>query len=334
MPLIITPGQLSQRADFYHQLGQLTGAGLGLVRALEQLERHPPASSYRRPVGQVLAELSAGCTLADALHRVGPQWLPALDTALLQAGEHSGRLEATFRLLTDYYNARARMARRLLSDLAYPVFLFHFAVFILPFPKLFLTGNWLAYLAKTFGVVLPVYAVVGLVIYAAQSVHGEAWRARLEAILHRVPVLGTARHYLALSRLAAALEALLSAGVTIVEAWEMAATASGSPALIQAVRAWRPLLDAGQTPAEVIRACPRFPDVFASQYATGEISGQLDDSLKRLRVYYEEEGSRKLHAVAQWTPRVVYLFVVLLIAYQIIQFYLGYFEQIRGAAGW
>jgi len=70
----------------------------------------------------------------------------------------------------------------------------------------------------------------------------------------------------------------------------------------------------------------------ASQYATGEISGQLDDTLRRLRIYYEEEGSRKLHAVAQWTPRAVYLVVVLLIAYQIFHFYLGYFGQIRDAA--
>jgi type II secretory pathway component PulF len=333
MSLIITPGQLTQRADFYQQLGQLTGAGLGLIRALEQLRRNPPAPSYRKPIEGVLAELAAGCTLADALQRV-EHWLPALDVALLQAGEHSGRLEASFRLLTDYYNTRARMARGMIGDLTYPVFLFHFAVFILPFPNLFLTGNWLAYLARTFGVLLPIYAVVGLVIYAAQSGHGESWRARLETVLHRVPVLGTARHYLALSRLAAALEALLSAGVTIVEAWEMAATASGSPALSQAVRAWRPLVNAGQTPAEVVRASPWFPEMFASQYATGEISGQLDDTLRRLRIYYEEEGSRRLHAVAQWTPRALYLLVVLLIAYQIIHFYLGYFGQIRDAGGW
>ncbi len=251
MSLIITPGQLSQRADFYHQLGQLTGAGLGLIRALEQLQRNPPAPSYRKPIAQALAELAGGCTLADALERV-EHWLPALDKALLQAGEQSGRLEASFQLLTDYY----------------------------------------------------------------------------------IPVLGTARHYLALSRLAAALEALLNAGVTIVEAWEMAATASGSPALNRAVRAWRPLVDAGQTPAEVVRASPRFPELFANQYATGEISGRLDDTLRRLRLYYEEEGSRKLHAVAQWTPRAVYLLVVLLIAYQIIHFYLGYFGQIRDAGGW
>jgi type IV pilus assembly protein PilC len=331
MSLIITPGQLSQRADFYQQLGQLTSAGLGLVRALEQLQRSPPAASYRRPIGQLLAELQGGCTLADALQRV-EHWLPALDVALLQAGEHSGRLEASFGLLTDYYNARARVARRMAGDLAYPLFLFHFAVFIFPFRKLFLSGNWLAYLAQTLGILLPIYVVGGLVIYAAQSGHGEAWRARLEAILHRVPVLGTARLYLALSRLSAALEALLNAGVTVVEAWEMAAKASGSPALNRAVTAWRPRVDAGQTPAEAIREAPIFPELFANQYATGEVSGQLDDTLRRLRAYYEEEGSRKLHAVAQWTPRAVYLFVVLMIGYQVLHFYIGYFNQIGQAA--
>jgi len=333
MSLIITPGQLSQRADFYHQLGQLTAAGLGVIRALEQLQLAPPAPSYRIPIQQALAELAGGCTLTEALQRAG-DWLPAFDLALLRAGEHSGRLEASFRLLTDYYNARARIARLMIGELTYPVLLFHFALFIMPFPKLFLTGNWLAYLAQSVGVLLPIYVVVGLMIYAAQSGHGEAWRARLEVILHQVPVLGTARHYLALSRLAAALEALLNAGVTIIEAWEMAATASGSPLLKRTVRAWRPLLEAGQTPAEVVSASPSFPRLFASQYATGEISGRLDDTLRRLRAYYEEDGSRKLHAVAQWTPRVVYLLVVLLIAYQVISFWLNHFSQIRDAGGW
>jgi len=331
--MVFTPGQLSRRAEFYHQLGQLTGAGIGVVRALEQLQRSPPARAYRRPIGQVLAELSGGCTLSDALQRV-PGWLPALDLALLHAGEHSGRLEASLRLLTDYYNARARMARQMLGDLAYPLFLFHFAVFIFPFPALFISGNWAAYLLHTFGVLLPIYGLAALVIYAAQSGHGEGWRARLEAILCRVPVLGRARLCLALSRLAAALEALLNAGVTVVEAWEMAATASGSPALSRAVRAWRPRLDAGETPAEAVRQSPLFPELFANQYATGEISGQLDETLRRLRAYYEEEGSRKLHALAQWTPRAVYLFVVLMIAYQVVHFYVGYFNQIGQAAGW
>ena len=332
MPLIITPGQLSRRADFYHQLAQLTGAGLGLVQALEQLKRHPPARSYREPIGRLLEQIAGGCTLTDALQRCG-HWLPAFDIALLQAGEHSGRLEACFRLLADYYTDRARLARQMIGDLAYPAFLLHFAIFIFPCAQFFTSGNWAVYLCQTMGVLIPLYAVVALMIFAAQSRHGETWRACFESLLHPIPVVGLARHYLALARLATALEALLSAGVTIIEAWELAATASGSPALRRTVLGWRPLVDGGQTPAEAVSASGKFPELFTSQYATGEISGKLDDTLQRLHVYYQEEGSRKLQAVSRWTPRAIYFCVVLMIAYRVIHFYTGYFNQVRDAGG-
>jgi type II secretory pathway component PulF len=332
MPLIITPGQLSRRADFYHQLGQLTGAGLGLVQALGQLKNHPPDRSYREPIGRLLEQIAGGCTLTDSLRRSG-HWLPAFDIALLQAGEHSGRLDACFRLLADYYTDRARLARQMIGDLAYPAFLLHFAIFIFPFAQFFTSGNWAVYLCQTVGVLIPLYAAVALMIFAAQSRHGGTWRARFESLLHRIPVLGLARRSLALARLAAALEALLSAGVTIIEAWEMAATASGSPALRRTVLAWRPLVDGGQTPAEAVSASGSFPELFASQYATGEISGQLDGTLRHLHTYYLEEGSRKLHAFSRWIPRAIYFCVVLMIAYRIIHFYIGYFNMVRDAGG-
>jgi type II secretory pathway component PulF len=331
MPLIITPGQLSCRADFYHQLGQLTSAGLGLTRALEQMERHPPARSYRAPISRLLKELASGCTLTESVSQIA--WLPEFDMALIQAGEHSGRLDACFRLLADYYQDRARLTRQMLADLAYPAFLFHFAIFIMPFVAFFQSGNLFVYLTRTFGILLPVYAVAGAMVYAAQSKHGETWRSMVESALRPIPVLGTARHYLALSRLAAALEALISAGVSIVEAWILAARASGSPALLRAVMAWQPDVAAGRTPAEVVSDSPLFPEMFSNQYTTGEVSGQLDETLRRLRSYYQEEGSRKLHAVAQWTPKVVYLFVAFMIAVYVINFYTGYFKQVRDAGG-
>jgi type II secretory pathway component PulF len=332
MPLTFTPGQLSRRADFYHQLAQLSGAGIGLIQALEQVRRHPPDRSYSLPLGYVLEDVAAGCTLTDALQRRG-QWLPTFDLSLLQAGEQSGRLDACFRLLSDYYTERGRLARQMMGDLAYPAFLLHFAVFILPFAQFFTSGNWVRYLAQTAGVLLPLYAVVGLMIYAGQSRHGETWRAWLESLLHPVPVLGQARRCLALSRLSAALEALLNAGVTIIEAWELAAKASGSPAICQTVLAWRPQVDAGQTPAEVVRESGRFPDLFVSQYATGEMSGQLDETLRRMQAYYREEGSRKLQAFSRWVPKAVYLCIVLIIAYRIVAFYTNYFGMVRDAGG-
>jgi type IV pilus assembly protein PilC len=325
MPFIVTPRQFTQRAEFYHQLAQLTSAGIGVVPALEQIKRNPPASSYRQPLRNFLDELARGRTLSDSLQTGG--WLPEFDTALIEAGERSGRLDSCFRLLADYYNDRARVIKQVIAQLIYPVGLVHVAVFVflivLPFAASQFNASLPMLLVKAALVLAPLYGIVALMIYALQSKHGEEWRARLESILRRIPLLGTARHCLALSRLTAALEALISAGVNIVDAWSLAATASGSPAFRRAVAAWKPQLTAGQTPAELVRACPLFPETFANLYASGEISGKLDETLRRLYAYYQEEGAHKLNAFATWMPRLAYFIIVLIVAYEVIQFYSG-----------
>ena len=327
MPLIITPGQFSQRAELYHQLAQFTSAGIGILTTLEQLQRSPPARSFRAPLRDVATRLGQGCTLAESLRAAA--WLPEFDLSLIDAGERSGRLDACFRLLAEYYNDRARVARQVIGDLAYPAFLLHFAVFILPFAEFFNSGNMAVYLVKTFGVLLPMYTLVVALVYAGQSKHGETWRGMVEMFLRPVPLLGTARHYLTLARLAAALESLIAAGVTIIEAWEMAAAACGSPGIRREVMTWKPDLLAGETPADKVSHCSWFPELFANLYHTGEVSGSLDESLRSLRKYYQEEGTRKLHAVAAWTPRIIYLGIMLVIAYKVINFWMGYFQQIQ-----
>jgi len=333
MAILFAPSQFSRRAEFYHQLAQLTAAGLGLVQALGHLEAKPPARSYQAPLREVIGRLTSGFTFSESLQHLDRPWLPEFDIALIQAGEKSGRLDSCFRLLGEYYAERTRLLRQMIADLAYPVFLFHFFIFITPFPQLFLSGDAAHYLLQTFGILIPLYGLIAIVIYSTQSKHGERWRAVIEALLRPVPVLGSARRCLALGRLAAALEALLSAGVTIIEAWEMAAAACGSPALRRAVLGWRPAVDGGVTPAEALSASGLFPELFASQYATGEISGQLDDTLRRLHTYYQEEGSSKLRALSRWVPILVYLVIVICIAIHVVQFWIGHFQDIQRAIG-
>ena len=72
-----------------------------------------------------------------------------------------------------------------------------------------------------------------------------------------------------------------------------------------------------------------FPELFTNLYRTGEITGTLDDTLRRLHVLHREEGSRQLQAVADWTPKIIYFGVALLIAWQVIRFWTGYFNQIN-----
>ena len=328
--MIVTPVQLARRAEFYHQLSQFTGTGIGLIHALEQIKTNPPARSFREPIGRILDELAKGSPVAESLRRVG--WLPDFDMALVEAGELSGRLDTSFRVLANYYNERARMARQVLSDLAYPAFLFHFAalmfLIILPYAHSQFNASLLWLCAKAVLTLLPFYIAGAVIIYANQSKHGEKWRAFMERTLNFVPLLGSGRRSLALSRLAMALEALINAGVNIIGAWELAATASGSPALKKAVTAWKSQVVAGQTPAEVVRASHFFPEMFSNLYQTGEVSGKLDDSLRQIHIVYQDDGARKLHAFAQWTPRLIYMSAVILIGYEVIKFYTGYFNNI------
>jgi type II secretory pathway component PulF len=282
---------------------------------------------------RILEKLASGSTFTEAAAATG-RWLPQFDAALLEAGETSGRLPACLQLLAEHYTDRALLLRQTISSLAYPAFLFHFAVLLGAFlqflaPK----GGLAAALTQLFLILVPLYAVVGLLLYAAQSRRGEGWRGFVESILHHVPLCGSARRSLALARLASALEALLAAGVSIVRAWEMAATASGSVALKRVVLDWRPQIDAGLTPADLLDRSTEFPELFASMYRTGEFSGTLEVTLKRLREFYQDEGSQKLKAVANWTPKIIYFGVMLMVAWRVISFWTGYFKQIGDAGG-
>src|SRR5689334_17644560 len=103
MPLLVTPNQLTRRSDLFHQLAQMTAAGLGLINALEILVRNPPQPWLREPLGKALKFLQEGSGVSESLSLSG-HWLSLFDVALIEAGEKSGRLPQCFELLSKYYN--------------------------------------------------------------------------------------------------------------------------------------------------------------------------------------------------------------------------------------
>lgn len=333
MSLLITPGQLASRSELFHQLGQVTASGIGLIGALEILERNPPRPSMRTPIGHLLRQLESGSTFGDSLEHSGG-WLSSFDIALLQAGEKSGRLPDCFRLLSEYYAQRAQLARQVIAFSVYPLIVFHLAVFLFPigrFTDLVLKGAIVPFVFQKLCVLAPVYAIAAFLAYALQSTHGEGWRASVERVLASLPVLGTARRHLAIARLSIALDALLNAGVNMIEAWEIAAAASGSPALRRVVNISKPQLIDGTTPSEMVSSHREFPSTFASLYHTGEISGTLDDALRRSHALHHEEGSRKMKQFVFGLAGALVACVMLMAAWNIIKFYLGYFQQINDA---
>ncbi len=331
--MVFTPAQLNRRAELYHQLGAMITAGIPLIRALEMAGSNAALRSSGKTISALLEHLKNGLSFSDSMKRA-QGWLPEFDIALLSAGEHSGRLDSSFKFLGEYYAARALIIRDTLSRLILPVANLH--VFLLIFPLGFLilfamgifNNNYtqcLPFILEKIAVFGSFYAIILFFIFACQGKRGEPWRAGVERLAQSVPLLRTAQKYLVLARLSASLEALVNSGASIVKSWPLAATASGSPHLKRQVATWEAELAAGVTPAELVSRTRYFPEMFANLYHTGEISGKLDESLKRLQVYYQEEGLRMLGLSTKIFSGTVYGVIAALIAYNVIKFWMHYY---------
>jgi type II secretory pathway component PulF len=328
MASTFAPASTKARAHFYSQMSTLLRAGLPILQILEQITRTPPHPSLRAPAGHILGCLRSGRSVTEAFQSLG-RWAPSFDNALIDAGERAGRLDQSFATLARHHQERTANFRLILTECMYPAIVLHVAVFVVPIPALFQHGSMIAYCVQVFGTLATIYAVIGLFFWVLQGEHSTYWRAILEKWILNIPLLGSARADLAMARLAGALEALMTAGVLVTEGWPLAAAASGSPLIQRTVANWKEDLASGMTPSDSIQASSVFPELFASTYQTGELSGRLDDQLLWLSRHYEEEGFRKLRTLSMMTPRILYGFIVAWMAYQIFSFATDYQKMIQ-----
>jgi type II secretory pathway component PulF len=332
--MIITPAQLTRRAELYHQLGAMIAAGVPLIQALEMAGNNTALRASRNTISALVDHLKNGLTFHDSMIRVHG-WMPDFDIALLSAGEHSGRLDTCFKQLGTYYAMHADIIRQTIRDMLRTILTLN--VLLLVFPLSLLIRLVQGIMNNNYGQCLPffiekiacfglMYGLVFFLIFACQGKRNEKWRSIVEAISQIIPIYRTAQKYLVLSRLSAALEALVSSGISIVKGWPLAAAASGSPYLKQVVATWENPLETGMTPAELVRQTSYFPEMFANLYHTGEISGKLDESLARLQAYFRDEGFRTLQMFTRVLNGTIYGIVAVVVGYFVVSFWVGYFN--------
>lgn len=336
MPLIVTPRQLNRRSQLYYQLAGMVEAGVPVMKALDMASRHPEMRSSRRTVDSLMQSMESGLTFTESMTRVHG-WMPEFDVALLNVGEQAGRLDQSLRTLATFYEYRAKIIHDTIAGMTVTLATLHVFILVFPISYLQMLAQGLFYgdyrlclpffleKAAVFGIL---YSTVFFFIFACQGQRGEGWRSFVETIFNWVPILRTARKYLALSRLAAALGASTRSGVSIVSGWELASTAGGSPRLHRIISDWQPYINSGTTHGELINQDGYFPEMFGNFYFTGEQSGRLDEALDKLQTYYQDEGFRLLRWFTKVMNGVIYGTVAALVAWSVIHFYVGYFNAI------
>ncbi|MDQ2778356.1 MAG: type II secretion system inner membrane protein GspF [Pseudomonadota bacterium] len=298
------------------QLAGLVGSGLPLERALTALTEEAENERQRELLAHLKSEVNAGSAFARAL-ATAPREFDDVYRAVIGAGEQSGALGPVLERLADDLEQRQALKSRVIGAMLYPAIVSVVAMVIVIFlvtyvvPQIagafsttkhalpFLTVAMLAFSAfvRQWGWVVALALVTGITMLLVGR-RGEAFRARTDAMVLRLPLIGRlARGYNA-ARFGGTLAMLASAGVPILKALQAAAEtlsnramrADALDALVQ-VREGAPL-------ASALAGKKRFPGLLAMFARLGEQTGQLPQMLLRASAQMSAEVQRRALAAA------------------------------------
>jgi len=139
-------------------------------------------------------------------------------------------------------------------------------------------------------------------------------RLAIDRFKLQLPIFGTILRKVALSRFTHNLETLHRAGVEFVYALTVLERVVGNAAIARAVAQVKERVIGGMAFTEALRASGEFPPLVLRMVASGEMSGNLADSLGKVSQYYDKEvpdSVRRLFALIEPAMITVMAVVVL-----------------------
>jgi general secretion pathway protein F len=293
---------------FTQQLATLVEAGLPLERALVVLGEVAPSRRLRQIVQDVTQSVRAGSTLADALARHHPRPFSRLYVNTVRAGERGGVLELALRRLAEHLDAVRELREAIVSALIYPALLAVVGTGAVIFLLTFVLPRFAVILADL-GQALPlptrlvlaasdaliaywwVLAAAGLALAVAwQAVaRSEGGRRQLDAGLLGLPIAGDVLHKVEIGRAIRTVGTLLSSGVPLLGALDVAREGAGNRVVANALGAVHDGVKRGEGLARPMAQTGAFPTLVVHMVRVGEETGRLDDMLGRVAGTYERE---------------------------------------------
>ncbi len=296
-------------ALFTRQLATLAEVA-PLEEALRTLTRQSEAESARAVIGDVHAGLLEGRRLADAMARQ-PASFPPLYRAMVAAGETTGSLTVILARLADLLERQAEVRGKLIAALAYPIVLAVVAIGVVAALMIFVvprvveqftdTGQQLPFLTRAVIAVssfaanwwwLIALLMIGAAFGWVAAMRRPAFKARVDARLLRLPLLGRLLRDLYAARFARTLATMVSSRLPLVEGLRLtlptirnAALASATATIVDQVRA-------GGSLSAALRDAGVFPPLLVYMTASGESAGRLEVMLERAADYLEREFDR------------------------------------------
>jgi general secretion pathway protein F len=306
----------SQRAVWTRQLADLVGSGLPIERALTALAEEADDDKQRQLMAAIRAEVNGGSSLGHALAQ-HPGEFPAIDRAVIAAGEQSGHLGMVLEQLANDLEDHQALRAKLMGAALYPAIVCLVALAIVIFlvtsvvpqvagvfagtkrqlPMLTVAMLGLSDFVRQWGWLVLGLAVAGLGAFR-MALRQSAFRLRFDAAFLRLPLIGRLARGYNSARFASTLAMLTAAGVPILKALQAAADTLSNQALradaleaLVRVREGAPLGNA-------LAQHARFPGLLSMFAKLGEQTGQLPVMLQRAAQQLSSEVQRRAMALA------------------------------------
>jgi type II secretory pathway component PulF len=315
---------LQQKEQFFHELSGGLVAGSTFRQVMERGSKR--RTRARSAVSKALVEsLEVSDGTAASAFALVPEVFDDLDISMVRAGESAGKLDEVARTLSDYYRTLDRARQSVVKQLVYPIFLLHFGIFVLAAPSAINGGfdAWLKEVAISLGIA---YLILGSLALISWWVAGRLDSSpTLERVVRIVPGIGGLRKALIASRFSMVLAMLVRAGLGAINGFQQAGVASGSALYRAGAERVAESVRGGDSLEAAVNDAGCFPEGIRDAVTSAESTGRLDTELSRVAAIYQESFATKLEALAVWIPRFIYLAVILLLAFKIIEVAQGYF---------
>jgi type IV pilus assembly protein PilC len=333
-------------AIFTRQFSTMIDAGLPLVQCLNILSEQSESQNLRDVTGRVARSVEQGSTLAEALRR-NPRTFDDLFVNLVEVGETGGILDTVFQRLAAYIEKAAALKRKVKGAMIYPLSIMGVAgmvvvfmlTFVIPtFTKMFKDLGadlplptqivvWISDFMRTY-ILLLIAGAVGAFFALRAYYRSEKGRSLIDALLLKLPVIGTLIRKIAVARFTRTLGTLVSSGVPILEGLRITARTAGNKVVEKAVMQCRAAVTQGKTLAEPLKASGVFPPMVIQMISVGEQTGALDAMLSKIADFYDDEVDTAVGALTALLEPLMIVVLGITVGGLVVAMYLPIFKLV------
>jgi type II secretory pathway component PulF len=277
-------------------------------------------------VAQLLLEkIEEGKMLSEAMSAL-PDAFPEYYINLIRAGETVGHVDEVLFDLVNSLEWQQNLKAEIKQAAMYPIMLLvmlfavaiGIAIFVMPrlVQSLSRTGLELpqsAIIVVAFGefvranwmvVIVAIASVITGIRLALDTPKGQWWADYLKL---KAPLIGTLVRQVALSRFAHHLRMMVKAGVNFVVALNVVEHVVGNQILSKAVADARERVIAGSSLGDALRGTGQFTPLVLQMVSTGEITGSLEETLKKVSEYYDREVPSTVKRISTAMEPIIYV---------------------------